>query len=88
MGHSGKSGLFQWPETRWETDLLPIRQLTFTEELADPKPAILSAFDIVIPVYHKDRPLAYLLISNPQVANLEKVEDKIKFAQTVTNIIP
>ncbi|MCB9018726.1 MAG: PP2C family protein-serine/threonine phosphatase [Chitinophagales bacterium] len=70
-----------------ETDLLPIRQLTFTEELADPKPAILSAFDIVIPVYHKDRPLAYLLISNPQVANLEKVEDKIKFAQTVTNII-
>lgn len=70
-----------------ERDLLPIKQLVFTKDLSEPKPEILNVFDIVSPVYHKDRPLAFLLMSEPQVSSLEDIEDKIKFAQTVTNII-
>lgn len=67
--------------------LLQYNGLTDLSVLNGSLPAYLKKFDILIPVYHKDNPLAYLLMSNPKVESYEPVEDKIKFAQTVTNII-
>src|SRR5690606_2420713 len=39
-------------------DLLRFKEITFIESSAS---SILKEFDVVIPVFHKERPLAYLL---------------------------
>lgn len=70
-----------------EKDLLPFKKLTFLDELNGSKPLYFKEYDILIPVYHKDDPLAFLLISNPRVESYEPLEDKIKFTQTITNIL-
>ncbi|MFN0276081.1 MAG: GAF domain-containing SpoIIE family protein phosphatase [Chitinophagales bacterium] len=70
-----------------EKDLLPFNKLTFLDELNGEKPDYLEPYDILIPVFHKEHPLAYLLISNPKVESYEPLEDKIKFTQTITNIL-
>ncbi len=67
--------------------LLKYKKLTDLTELNGELPDYMKQYDILIPVYHKDAPLAYLLMSNPKVESYEPLEDKIKFAQTVTNII-
>jgi sigma-B regulation protein RsbU (phosphoserine phosphatase) len=48
-------------------------------------PAILREFDIVIPVYHKKRPIAYALIDGIKLS--EDAYNKIEFITTYTNII-
>ncbi len=70
-----------------EKDLLPFKKLTHLENLNGQKPEYFEAYDILIPVYHKDKALAYLLMSYPVIESYEPLEDKIKFAQTVTNVI-
>jgi len=70
-----------------DRDLLPFTTMTMLGELNLTKHPLLSFFDIVIPVFHKEHPLAYLLITEPITSQLEDLDDKIKFAQTVTNII-
>lgn len=67
--------------------LLKYRKLTDLTELNGELPEYIRQYDILIPVHHKEKPLAYLLMSNPRVESYEPLEDKIKFAQTVTNII-
>jgi len=67
--------------------LLKYKKLTDLTELNGELPEHIRQFDILIPVHHKDKPLAYLLMSNPRVESYEPLEDKIKFAHTVTNII-
>ncbi len=67
--------------------LLKYNKLTHLSELNGKLPDYLKQYDILIPVFHKDDPLAYLLMSNPRVESYEPLEDKIKFAQTVTNIV-
>jgi len=67
--------------------LLQFKKLTYLGELGNGLPTALRDFDILIPVYHKDKPLAFLLMSNPKVESYEPLEDKVKFAQTVSNII-
>lgn len=67
--------------------LLQFKKLTYLGELGNGLPSALRDFDILIPVYHKDKPLAFLLMSNPKVESYEPLEDKVKFAQTVSNII-
>lgn len=67
--------------------LLQFKKLTYLAELGNGLPTALRDFDILIPVYHKDKPLAFLLMSNPKVESYEPLEDKVKFAQTVSNII-
>ena len=42
-------------------------------------------FDIVIPVYHKDQPIAYALIGG--IKDKEDIYNKIQFITTITNII-
>ena len=46
---------------------------------------ILREFDMVIPVYHKDTPLAYTLIGGVEGTN--DVYSKVQFITTITNII-
>ncbi|MFI5171860.1 MAG: GAF domain-containing SpoIIE family protein phosphatase [Chitinophagales bacterium] len=67
--------------------LLHFDKLTDLTVLNGELPEYLKQYDILIPVFHKDNPLAYLLMSNPRVESYEPLEDKIKFAQTITNII-
>ncbi|QQS29817.1 MAG: PP2C family protein-serine/threonine phosphatase [Sphingobacteriales bacterium] len=47
----------------------------------------LAPFDWIIPVYHKDRPLAFLLLGEMKNNNSDTLDEKIKFIQTITNII-
>ena len=48
-------------------------------------PAILQEYDIVIPVYHKQTPIAYALIGG--VKAQDDIYNKIQFITTITNII-
>jgi sigma-B regulation protein RsbU (phosphoserine phosphatase) len=49
----------------------------------------LSGFDIVVPVYHKEDPLAYLLIKTPgnDKKDYKNAMSYLSFIQTLTNII-
>lgn len=62
--------------------LLPFNRL-HTIKSEDPAP--LRNFDIVIPVFHKDKPIAYSLIGG--IKNKEDLYNKIQFITTITNII-
>jgi len=67
-------------------DLIKIRDITVIESSSKD---YLSSFDVVIPVFHKDMPLAYLLIGDLDEEEL-KISPGIKhmpFIQTLTNII-
>jgi len=47
----------------------------------------LNDFAYVLPVFHKEQPLAYLLIGNIHHAELDYNEDILPFVQLITNII-
>jgi sigma-B regulation protein RsbU (phosphoserine phosphatase) len=49
------------------------------------KHPILKEFDMVVPVYHKDTPLAYTLIGG--VEGVNDIYNKVQFITTITNII-
>jgi len=51
----------------------------------DDDPAFLRLFDIIIPVFHKDHPIAYALIGG--IKDKEDIYNKIQFITTITNII-
>lgn len=70
-----------------QKDLLDYKQLVIFSATHDNKPAKLHDFDLVIPVLHKEKPLAFLLMSAPMSESYEPLEEKIKLVQTVTNII-
>ena len=72
------------PNLDVEKDLTFFKQMALLEKSQYEK---LSEFDIVIPVYHKDKPLAYVLIGNMKNDETESLEQKIKFIQTITNIV-
>jgi len=62
--------------------LLPFKRLhTVKEEDAE----VIQTFDIVIPVFHKDAPIAYSLIGG--IKSKEDLYNKIQFITTITNII-
>ncbi len=44
-------------------------------------------FDIIIPVYHKDSPLAYAVISEMETSEAGSLQAKLNFIQTITNIV-
>ncbi len=46
---------------------------------------VLKDFDIIIPVYHKEQPIAYSLIGG--IKDKEDLYNKIQFITTITNII-
>lgn len=67
-------------------DLLRFKEITFIESSPS---VILKEFDVVIPVFHKEKPLAYLLLKslNPVDRLQEDALNNISFIQTLTNII-
>jgi len=44
-------------------------------------------YKIVVPVAHKSIPLAYILLGDISLYDNEKIEQKLKFIQTITNVI-
>jgi sigma-B regulation protein RsbU (phosphoserine phosphatase) len=67
-----------------ERDLLPYKSITIIRNFTNP---YLNYFDILIPVYHKDNPLAYALIHDLRADDTDTIEEKLKFVQTITNIV-
>lgn len=69
-----------------EHDLMRFREITMIESS---HLEMLNEFDVVIPVYHKEKPLAFLLIKGLKEENLKASRslDSLNFIQTLTNII-
>lgn len=65
-------------------DIIQYQRLTFFEEAPNP---VFDGFDLIIPVYHKDKPLAFALLGEPDIDENETLDEKIKFIRTITNII-
>ena len=53
--------------------------------IKDSDPETLRDFDVIIPVFHKDYPIAYSLIGG--IKDKEDLYNKIQFITTITNII-
>jgi len=68
------------------SDLTHIKEITVIESSSV---SSLNSFDVVIPVFHKDRPLAYLLIGdlNEDEIRISPTIKHMPFIQTLTNII-
>ncbi len=69
-----------------QTPLLSIKNLTYTKDV-DFKDKKFQVFEIVIPVFHKDKILAYLFFNpNPQeIRNTEPFDTRL--IETLTNVI-
>jgi sigma-B regulation protein RsbU (phosphoserine phosphatase) len=69
-----------------ETELIPFREITNLTVLNHPK---LQGFDIVIPVFHKSIPLAYVLLGDIEEERdgISPVIKHLNFFQTLTNIL-
>ncbi len=63
-------------------EIKPIKRLFVVKEEESPT---LRDYDIIIPVYHKDFPIAYSLIGG--IKDKEDLYNKIQFITTITNII-
>lgn len=74
----------QFKEIDVEVDLVAFRNIATLNNGKYPK---LSEFDVIIPVYHKDTPLAYVLIGDLKTDDNDSLEEKLKFIQTITNIV-
>jgi len=60
---------------------------TKTTNLEDAKTGCAKHFNTIVPVLHKNTPLAYTLLGNVALHGNERMEEKLKFIQTITNII-
>lgn len=81
-----KAGLKKNQKVYFEKELLLIKDI---ETLSAFKGGFSKEFDVVIPVYHKDLPLAYLLMGDvgPDKIGMSPVVQHLPFVQTLTNII-
>ena len=69
-------------DTNFGERLTKYQRLHKINEQDDP---LLQVFDIVIPVYHKEQPIAYSLIG--ECGENEDIYSKIQFITTITNIV-
>jgi sigma-B regulation protein RsbU (phosphoserine phosphatase) len=68
-----------------ESDLIPIQEISFITSSPN---KTLNAFDIVIPVIHKSKPLAYVIIGDLEEGEgVSPIIKHLNFIQTLTNII-
>lgn len=65
------------------TELL--KQITRMKNLEDSDHPLISEFDLVIPVRHKDEPIAYVFIGG--FSDDEDMYSKVQFITTITNVI-
>lgn len=79
----GTNGLV--PNIAFETpQLISITEATYTENISFQNQSF-KEFDIVIPILHKDRVLAYAFFN--KVLNAETIKEEIRFVQALSNII-
>lgn len=73
-------------EIEVERDLLPIEDIREVNSKVD---GVFKEFDIIIPVFHKTKPLAYLLIGDiiNEAIQISPIIKHLPFMQTFTNII-
>ncbi|HRP52204.1 MAG TPA: PP2C family protein-serine/threonine phosphatase [Fluviicola sp.] len=73
-------------EISFEKEFARFKDITMIESSYSP---IINEFDIVIPVFHQDLPLAYLLISGIDHGSmkLSKTLSDLSFVQTLTNMV-
>jgi phosphoserine phosphatase RsbU/P len=76
----------QYKDIHVENDLLHFREITNLTTMEQPK---LATFDVVIPVFHKAMPLAYVLLGDIEEERdgISPVIKHLHFFQTLTNII-
>lgn len=69
-----------------ESELTRFREITVIESSYS---AVIDEFDLIIPIYHKDKPLAFLLISGLENERMRLTEtmQNLHFIQTLTNIV-
>lgn len=66
-------------------ELVRFKEITLIESS---KSELLNHFDVVVPVYHKEKPLAYLLVEdNFDARNIDQTLQFMGFLQTLANII-
>jgi phosphoserine phosphatase RsbU/P len=80
--NSGISDLYR--EIDVDIDLSSFRNIATINVSRNEK---LKEFDVIIPVLHKDTPLAYVLIGDLKTDDNDSLEEKLKFIQTITNIV-
>jgi len=80
--NSGISDLYK--EIDVDVDLQPFRNIATINAARNEK---LKEFDVIIPVHHKDIALAYVLIGDLKTDDNDSIEEKLKFIQTITNIV-
>lgn len=73
-------------EVQVERDFTRFKEITLIESS---NYRILDEFDCVIPVFHKDKPLAYLLISGIDMRAFQMSDtlEELRFIQTLTNMV-
>lgn len=64
-----------------------ISRMNETQDIQIDAPAWRSEFDTIIPVYHKEKPLAYALVGGINQLEPNARKELITFVQTITNII-
>lgn len=69
-----------------ERDLKRFQEITVIESSPSP---LLNGFDVVVPIFHKNKPLAYLLVAGLErdKLHLKETLNNMSFIQTLTNII-
>lgn len=69
-----------------EIDLYRFKEITVIESSNS---SVIDEFDVVIPVFHKDQPLAYLLIAGLENQRMKLTEtlNNMSFIQTLANIV-
>ncbi len=67
-----------------ESDILRFKEITVIESSHNKS---LNKFDVIIPVYHKGNPLAYLVIGSLNTHANSNPLSNLNFIQTLTNII-
>lgn len=78
-----KGNLDEWDI---DLDLGRFKEITFIQSSANER---IQEFQVVVPVFHKEQPLAFLLLhhSAPTIGDSDKFIDNLRFIQTLTNII-
>lgn len=69
-----------------QLELTRFREITVIESSHSP---VINEFDLVIPIYHKQQPLAFLLIAGleKERMRLSETMQNMQFIQTLTNIV-
>ena len=74
----------EWIARDWKNDLLEFKQLT---KLKKGKHVFAEEFELLVPVYHKSRPLGFALLGGFPTNHADTKEDLISYLQTITSIV-